>query len=185
MPEVLKSHPERAGMAALVQQLTDIAGNELLEAVAADDMDEIAMRRNGLLPVIDALRANGFNHLLDIGGTDHHPLSPRFEISYHFLSIPLAAPLQYVRRIRLRVFVDDADHVVPTLTHLWPSANWPEREIYDQFGVRFEGHPNLQRILNPLDWRGHPLRKDYPLRGLERRFVPGGHIGPVPPLEKS
>jgi len=83
------------------------------------------------------------------------------------------------------VFPNDSDPVVPTLSDLWPSANWAEREIFDLFGVRFEGHPDLRRILNPDDWKGYPLRKDYPLRGLERRFAAGGHVGPVPPLRES
>ncbi len=140
---------------------------------------------------LDRLRTFGFNHLLDIGGTDHHPLTPRFEISYILTAIPLGSDVRDPRqlanlpRFRLRVFPDDRDPIVPTLAHIWPSANWPEREVFDLFGVRFDGHPDLRRILNPDDWKGHPLRKDYPLRGLERRFVPGGSVGQVPPLRES
>lgn len=191
MPEIVKPHPERAGLAALVAALAEAAGEHFLEAVAADDMDEIALRPGGLLAVIERLRANGFNHLLDIGGTDHHPLTPRFEVSYHLTAIPLgsdaadASRLFGLSRFRLRVFPDDRDPIVPTLTHLWPGADWPEREVFDLFGVRFAGHPDLRRILNPDDWKGHPLRKDYPLRGFERRFVPGGSVGDVPPVKEA
>ncbi|MBC5806761.1 MAG: NADH-quinone oxidoreductase subunit C [Candidatus Eremiobacter antarcticus] len=197
MPETHDGHTARAGMAQFVETLVAAAGDHLLEAVAAADMDEIALYPGGLLPVVDRLRAQGFNHLLDIGGVDHHPLRPRFEIAYHFTAIPLddvradwrrsaaASGMKDLARLRLRVFTDDDDPVVPTLSHLWPSANWPEREIFDLFGVRFEGHPDLRRLLNPDDWKGHPLRKDYPLRGLERRFTPGGRLGAVPPLNES
>jgi len=148
------------------------------------------LRPDGLLAVVTALREAGFNHLLDIGGTDHHPLSPRFEISYIFTAMPLGDQrdphrLLNLKRMRLRVFPDDADPVVPTLSELWPSANWPEREIFDLFGVHFAGHPDLRRLLNPDDWKGHPLRKDYPLRGLDRGFVPGGRTGAVPPVRES
>lgn len=194
MPETHDTHPARADMAQFVQTLVAVAGEHLLEAVAAADMDEIALSPGGLLAVVDSLRAQGFNHLLDIGGVDHHPLKPRFEIAYHFTAIPThelrsskpaASSMKDLARLRLRVFAADAEPVVPTLSHFWPSANWPEREIFDLFGVRFEGHPNLRRLLNPDDWKGHPLRKDYPLRGLERRFTPGGRLGAVPPLNES
>lgn len=189
MPDSTSFTTQRAGMADIVQAAVDAAGDGLLEAVAGSDMDELALRPGSLLPVVAQLRAAGLNHLLDVGGVDHHPLSPRFEVAYHLASIRTSGvnprePLAGVRRIRLRVFPDDLKPVVPSLTGLWPSADWPEREVYDQFGVRFDGHPNLVRILNPLDWVGHPLRKDYPLRGLQRRFVPGGRLGSVPPVNE-
>jgi len=192
MADTVTPHPERTGTAQLFQTLADAAGGDLLEAVAAQDMDELAIRPGALLAVVERLRSDGFNHLMDIGCVDHHPLSPRFEVAYHFAAIPLTPasgrtpqPLTELRRFRLRVFPGDAQPLIPTLTSLWPSADWAEREVYDLFGVRFDGHPNLARLLNPLDWIGHPLRKDYPLRGLERRFVPGGRIGPVPPVKES
>jgi NADH-quinone oxidoreductase subunit C len=160
-------------------------------------MDEAAILPAGLLAAVDLARAAGFNHLLDIGGTDHLPLTPRFEISYHFLAFPQAVIEHALdrtpgrmnstatlvpERFRLRVFPNDIDPVVPSLCSRWPNANWPEREVWDLFGVRFDGHPDLRRILMPDDWEGYPLRKDYPLRGLNRRFNPGGLPGPVPPV---
>ena len=191
MADTITPHPERAASLPLFQAVADAAGPDLLEAVAAQDMDEVAVRPDALLAAVDCLRANGFNHLMDIGGVDHQPLSPRFEVAYHFAAIPLpsegAKPPRLVeglRRFRLRVFADDAAPTIPSLSRLWPSADWAEREVYDLFGVRFDGHPNLARLLNPFDWIGHPLRKDYPLRGLERRFVPGGSVGPVPPVKE-
>ena len=190
MSETLTPHPERASLADLIAIVTRVAGEDFLEAVSCADMDEIALRPAGLLAVVTELREAGFNHLLDVGGTDHHPLTPRFEISYILTAIPLGDQrdpqrLAGLKRFRLRVFPDDRDPIVPTLSDLWPSANWPEREIFDLFGVRFEGHPQMRRLLNPDDWKGHPLRKDYPLRGLERGFVPGGSTGSVPPVRES
>lgn len=189
MSETITPHPQRADQSFLTPQLVQAAGEDFLEAVSANDMDELALRPGGLLSVIRVLREHGFNHLLDVGGTDHHPLSPRFEVSYILTAIPLGDQALSVardcKRFRLRVFPDDRNPVVPTLADLWPSADWPEREVFDLFGVHFEGHPELRRILNPDDWKGHPLRKDYPLRGLERRFVPGGRVGSIPPLKES
>ena len=180
MPEVLSG---REATGALLAQLAPALGGAFLEAVSADDMDEAAILPSGLLAAVALLRKAGFNHLLDIGGTDHLPLTPRFEISYHFLAIPevrSTTPL-VPARFRLRVFPDDTNPVIPTLTTIWPNADWAEREVWDLFGVRFDGHPDLRRILMPDDWEGYPLRKDYPLRGLNRRFSPGGKPGAVPP----
>ena len=182
----------RAQTAALLPTLTQTLGSDFLEAVSCDDMDEVALLPRGLRAAVDVLRANGFTMLLDVGCTDHLPLTPRFEVSYHFLKFDLGAGAPDGRmnstatvvpaRFRLRVFPDDLDPHVPSLTSLWPSADWAEREVWDLFGVRFDGHPDLRRILMPDDWEGHPLRKDYPLRGLDRRFAPGGRVGEVPPV---
>ncbi len=189
MSEVSTPRPQRAPLADLIAALTQAAGEDFLESASLSDMDEVSLRPGGLIPAIARLRESGFNHLLDVGGTDHYPLTPRFEISYILTALPLGdqrdpKKLGEPRRVRLRVFPDDLDPVIPTLSLLWPSANWPEREIFDLFGVRFDGHPDLRRLLNPDDWKGHPLRKDYPLRGLERRFVPGGRAGSVPPVRE-
>jgi NADH-quinone oxidoreductase subunit C len=183
MPETLHPHPERIDKANLIPAITTAAGEGFLEAVSEDDMDEVALLPGALPAVVEVLRSFGFNHLLDIGCTDHLPLTPRFEVSYHFASIDAQRrdPNAPVPRFRLRVFPQDADPIVPSLSTIWPSANWAEREVYDLFGVRFDGHPDLRRIMMPDDWEGHPLRKDYPLRGTGRRFVPGGRVGPVPP----
>ena len=182
----------RAETAALLPKLTQALGSDFLEAVSNDDMDEAALLPGGLLAAVSLLRAEGFTFLLDIGCTDHLPLTPRFEVSYHFLKFDLSADASDGRmnstatlvpnRFRLRVFPDDLDPRVPSLTKLWPNADWAEREVWDLFGVRFDGHPDLRRILMPDDWEGHPLRKDYPLRGLDRRFAPGGRTGEVPPV---
>ncbi len=101
-----------------------------------------------------------FNFLSDISVVDRFPAVPRFELNYHLLSIPNRQTL------RLRVWAAGPDPVVDSMTAVYPTANWHEREIFDLFGVRFEGHPDLRRILLPDDWEGYPLRKDYPVEGF-------------------
>jgi NADH-quinone oxidoreductase subunit C len=101
-----------------------------------------------------------FTFLSDISVVDRFPADPRFELNYHLLSIPNA------KTLRLRVWVAGPDPVADSLTATFPTANWHEREIFDLFGVRFDGHPDLRRILLPDDWEGYPLRKDYPVEGF-------------------
>ena len=100
-----------------------------------------------------------FKLLSDITGVDRFPVEPRFELNYHLVSISRRD------RVRLRVRVPGSDPVADSVTTVWPTANWHEREIFDLFGVRFEGHPDLTRILLPEDWEGYPLRKDFPTEG--------------------
>ncbi len=107
------------------------------------------------------------NYLVDVIGVDYRPLSPRFEVVYHLYSIPLR------HRLRLKVNVNDGESV-PTVTGIWPSADFPEREAYDMYGIIFDSHPNLKRIYMASDWEGHPLRKDYPLRGYKDQYNPFG-----------
>ena len=107
------------------------------------------------------------NFLSDVLGTDYFPQKPRFEVVYHLYSIPKK------HRLRLKIKIEDGESV-PSVTSIWSSADWAERETYDMFGIRFEGHPNLKRIYMPEDWDGFPLRKDYPLRGYKDRYNPYG-----------
>lgn len=100
-----------------------------------------------------------FTFLSDITCVDWYPSEPRFEVVYHLLAMARK------KRLRLKVKVGGDDPSVESVTSLWPGANFFEREIYDLFGVRFSGHPNLRRMLMPEDWEGHPLRKDYPVEG--------------------
>ena len=106
-----------------------------------------------------ALQAAGYNFFEDMTAVDWYPASPRFQLSYHLLSHSLK------ERIRLRVMLEEATPSVESITSVWVGANFYEREVFDLFGIRFEGHPNLRRIMLPDDWKGHPLRKDYPVEG--------------------
>lgn len=103
-----------------------------------------------------------FDFLADLCGVDRGPEEePRFEVNYHLFSTS-----NYLR-LRLKVLVNEQDAHVPTVTGVWRTANWHERETYDLVGIIFDGHPDLRRILLPDDWQGHALRKDFPLRGYE------------------
>ena len=105
---------------------------------------------------------HGFDLLADLCGADRGPEEdPRFEVNYHLFST------KHHNRLRIKVLLSEDDPRVPTVTPLWKTADWHERETYDMFGVIFDGHPDLRRILLPSDFDGHALRKDYPLRGYE------------------
>lgn len=100
--------------------------------------------------------------LADLCGVDRGPEeAPRFEVNYHLFSTTKH------HRLRLKVLLSEDDTHVPTVTDVWRTANWHERETFDLFGIIFDGHPDLRRILLPDDWQGHALRKDFPLRGYE------------------
>ncbi len=105
------------------------------------------------------LRQAGYNFLEDVTCVDWFPVEPRFQVTYHILSHKLK------ERVRLHVMVESIDPSVDSITSVWPSANYYEREVWDLFGVRFHGHPGLRRIMLPEEWEGHPLRKDYPVEG--------------------
>jgi NADH-quinone oxidoreductase subunit C len=103
-----------------------------------------------------------FNLLSDLCGFDRGPEEePRFEVNYHLFSTT-----KY-HRLRLKALLNEEDTHLSTVTAVWRTANWHERETYDLFGIIFDGHPDLRRILLPDDWQGHALRKDFPLRGYE------------------
>ena len=105
---------------------------------------------------------HGFDMLADLCGADRGPEEdPRFEINYHVFST------KHFNRLRLKVLLSEDEPNLGTVTTVWKTANWHERETYDLFGVKFDGHPDLRRILLPSDFDGHALRKDYPLRGYE------------------
>jgi NADH-quinone oxidoreductase subunit C len=107
-----------------------------------------------------------FNLLASLTATDYWPEEePRIHISYQFYSI------EHNIHLRLRVPLVGDDLNLPTVESLYPNANWHEREVYDMFGVNFEGHSDLRRILMPYEWEGHPLRKDYPLGYEEPQFT--------------
>ncbi len=99
-----------------------------------------------------------FDFCSDVTASDWPPREQRFDVIYCLYSIALR------HRVRLKVRAREGE-AVPSVTPLWPAANWLEREVFDMFGIRFDGHPDLRRILMPEDWQGHPQRKDYPLEG--------------------
>ncbi len=130
-----------------------------------------------LRATLERLKDEGFGMLLDVGGADYPGREgARFDVVYHLLRIPLqattVAAVGTPERVRVLCAVGEPDPRLPTVSDLWPSADWAEREIYDLYGVHFDGHPDLRRIQMPDDWEGYPLRKDYPLRGPARERTP-------------
>ena len=150
--ESLSGHPAvKAILAWKPEALTDskFEFNELTLTIAPE-----AIRAAAAI-----VQAAGYNFFEDMTAVDWFPASPRFQLSYHIVSFSLK------ERIRLRVLLDEATAAVESITPVWPGANYYEREVFDLFGIRFEEHPNLRRILMPDEWQGHPLRKDYPVEG--------------------
>jgi NADH-quinone oxidoreductase subunit C len=135
----------------------------LEEAAAADGMPTAYVAAEQLPEAGRALRDAGFSVMIDAIPVDLHPREPRFEISYLLLN-PGGADGTGQARFRLKVRVPGTDPRLPTLSNVWASVNWAEREAYDLFGILFDGHPDLRRILMPEDWEGFPLRKDYPVQ---------------------
>jgi len=153
--EQLKAHPAIARLQAWSARV--------VEGVKFDrDEMSIYIERSSIREACALLRddpACPFNFLADVTCVDWYPSEPRFEVIYHLLSIPQK------ERVRLKVRLNGDSPVVESVTSVWPSANFFEREVYDLFGVRFTGHPYLRRIQMPENWEGHPLRKDYPVEG--------------------
>lgn len=143
------------------------------EAHDAPDQPVLIVPREALVETCRLLRDTpelNFAFLAELTGVDWWPTKePRFEVVYHFANVgvadfPRPGMSGVAKRLRLKVRVHGSDAVVPTLISLWPNADWYEREVYDLFGIIFEGHPDLRRLLMPEDWEGHPARKDYPVQ---------------------
>jgi NADH-quinone oxidoreductase subunit C len=146
--------------ASLIRTKFSSAVEEIIEA--ANEITVVA-KREGLVELMIWLRDEPslrFNYLSDISGVDLGEFaSPRFAVNYHLYS------LDHNHRLRVKVFLEEDDARLPTMWNVWKSSNWLEREVYDMFGVTFDGHPDLRRILMPADYEGHPLRKDFPIKG--------------------
>lgn len=163
--------PVAAGRSA-----AEIFGDPLVAAAVASDRDAfldakefageitLTVRREKIREVCAAFKADSFNYLVDLCGVDYSTYpgwtGERFGVTYHLYSFPKN------NRVRLKVTVADGG-AVPSVSPVWKTANWHEREAFDMFGILFEGHPNLERILMWEGFNGHPLRKDFPLRGID------------------
>ncbi len=153
--EQLKDRPELARLIA--------ARADIVQAGKFDRGEvSIYVRREAIREACSLLRDDPelqFNFLSDVTCVDWFPSEPRFELIYHLFSIPTK------RRVRLKVQLGANEPAIESVTSVWPAANFFEREVFDLFGIRFDGHPYLRRIMMPENWEGHPLRKDYPVEG--------------------
>ncbi|MBO0800390.1 MAG: NADH-quinone oxidoreductase subunit C [Blastocatellia bacterium] len=155
----VKSNPRYADVTLIKRQFAE----NIQEVIEAAGEITVVARREGLVEFMTFLRDEPslrFNYLSDIGGLDLGEFAaPRFAVAYQLYS------LEHNHRLRVKVFLEEDDAVLPTMWTVWKASNWLEREIYDMFGVTFDGHPDLRRILMPADYEGHPLRKDFPIKG--------------------
>ena len=151
--------------ARIVETLTTRFGPAITETHSHRGDHTAVVDRAAIRAVLGFCRAEpalAFDVLMDLTAVDFLKFpgredGPRFEVVYHLYS------LEHNHRVRLKVRVEERDAVVPTAVPLWPIANWLEREVWDMFGIRFEGHPDLRRLLLYEEFEGHPLRKDYPI----------------------
>lgn len=119
----------------------------------------IMVPTESIVQACEAMKAAGYNFFEDLTAVDWYPQEPRMQLSYSLLSHG------FKHRVRIIVRLASESLSAPSITGVWPAANFYEREVFDLFGVDFPGHPRLTRIMMPLDWEGHPLRKDYPVEG--------------------
>ena len=135
--------------------LTEYAGEQIIH-----------IKGQGVIDVLKTFKDAGFNFLADLTAIDNLTLGgfERFAVVYHLLSHGSA------ERVTIKAYVPEDNPVLPSIELLWKTADWQEREVFDLFGIEFEGHPNLTRIMNPDDFEGHPLRKDYPRLGRKERY---------------
>jgi NADH-quinone oxidoreductase subunit C len=150
----------------------------IVETVEFRNEQTIVLKSEHLAAVCAYLHKHlQYTFLSSVTAVDWPERVPRYDVVYHLLSLPN----QCVLRLKVRVGERREEHPsVPTVSSVWPAANWYEREIYDLFGITFAGHPDLRRILMPMDWTTHPLRKDYPLAGFD---LPEPHWGGQVPYD--
>jgi NADH-quinone oxidoreductase subunit C len=139
----------------------DLPGAQLEPAPTSDLHTAIYASRDDVPAIARTLRDRPdlrFAFLAEVTAVDLHPREPRFELVYMCVSI------EHKFRLRMKVRLSGGDARVATVSGIWPAANWLEREVWDLFGIQFDGHPDLRRLLMPEDWEGFPLRKDYPVQ---------------------
>lgn len=161
--------PQGASKDEDIQALRERFPEEIMEEQLIVDKPALVVRREGLVELARAAKGLGYDYLACITGVDYREGRGEFEVIYNLWSYG-----KY-RHLILKTRCPGDDPVVPSLTDVWKSALWLERETYDLMGIRFEGHPNLERILLPEPWHGHPLRKDYDME--REQFVNKGPDG--------
>jgi NADH-quinone oxidoreductase subunit C len=147
--------PDATGLELIARDL----GEDVLETVYFRERAMVIVQPSTIRAVLQRLRGKGYSFLASVHGVDHYPEEPRLGVIYELLD------MARVDRIAVKLRLPSQEPSVESVTEDWPTANHQEREIYDMFGVVFEGHPDLRRILMPEDYEGHPQRRDFPLGG--------------------
>jgi NADH-quinone oxidoreductase subunit C len=151
--------PDAVGLELLAQELREADSDAVLATLYFRDKAAIDVDPARIGATLEHLRGKGFRALMSVHGVDYHPEEPRLGVHYELLDMEAVDRLT----VRLRVPLDNPH--VPSVTPSWPTANHQEREVYDMFGVVFDGHPDMRRILMPEDYEGHPQRRDFPIGG--------------------
>jgi NADH-quinone oxidoreductase subunit C len=151
--------PDATGLELIAQELRDADADAVLGTLYFRDRATLLIAPAAVPATLEQLRGKGFSFLASVHGVDYFPEEPRFGVHYELLN------MRGVDRITVKTRVPLDSPVVPSVTPAWPTANHQEREVYDMFGVHFEGHPDLRRILMPEDYEGFPQRRDFPIGG--------------------
>ena len=165
--------PDATGLELIAQELRDREGDAVLDTVFFRDRAAVLVSPASVPATLAHLREKGYGFLASVHGVDYFPEEPRLGVHYELLD------METVDRISVRTRVSTDEPHVPSVTPEWPTADHQEREVYDMFGVVFDGHHDMRRILMPEDYEGHPQRRDFPVGGEpilfthNERDVPG------------
>ena len=151
--------PDATGLELLARDLRERDAESILDTVFFRGQATLVAAPESIVETLEALRERGFRFLASVHGADEYPHEPRLAVHYQLLD------MDALDRVAVKVRVPVAEPNVPSVTPQWPTADHQEREIFDMFGVVFDGHPDLRRILMPEDYEGHPQRRDFPIGG--------------------
>jgi NADH-quinone oxidoreductase subunit C len=151
--------PDATGLELTAQELREIDSGSILDTSFHRGRAVLLAEPAKILDVLRHLHGRGYNFLASLHGVDYYPEEPRLGVLYELLD------MANIDRITVKVRVSTEDPVVPSVVELFPGADFPEREVFDMFGVQFDGHPDLRRILMPEDYEGFPQRRDFPVGG--------------------
>jgi NADH-quinone oxidoreductase subunit C len=151
--------PDATELELTAQELRDADGESILDTSYYRDRATLVANPQRIRPVLEHLRGKGYTSLASLHGVDYYPDEPRLGVLYELLD------MKRVDRISVKARVHTDDPHIPSVVDLFPGADFPEREVYDMFGVIFDGHPDMRRILMPEDYEGFPQRRDFPIGG--------------------
>jgi len=151
--------PDATGLELYAQELRDRDGESIVDTEFHRNRATLVANPQKIKPVLEALQGKGYTSLASLHGVDYYPHEPRLGVLYELLD------MERVDRISVKARVSTEDPRIDSVVELFPGAEFPEREVYDMFGVVFEGHPDLRRILMPEDYEGFPQRRDFPTGG--------------------
>jgi NADH-quinone oxidoreductase subunit C len=151
--------PDATGLELIAQELRDKDAESVLDTGYFRERASLLVAPTAVGAVLEHLRGKGYTFLASVHGVDYFPEEPRLGVHYELLD------MREVDRITVKLRVPTDAATVPSVTPDWPTANYQEREVFDMFGVTFDGHPDMRRILMPEDYEGHPQRRDFPMGG--------------------